>query len=85
MRTEDLLAACLDAQDHGQSPAELLAALATPDQRAELVTLLNLAARLGRLAPPARSHTARLARAARLAAAIGGAPPHALRTLGWIL
>src|SRR5690348_3501805 len=52
MRTEDVLAACLDAQAQGRSPAAILDQDATPEQRAELESLLDLAGRLGRLAPP---------------------------------
>ncbi|HMA36946.1 MAG TPA: hypothetical protein VKY74_21000 [Chloroflexia bacterium] len=52
MRTEDLLAACLETRAQGQSPTQLLVEHATADQRAELESLLQLAARLEHLAAP---------------------------------
>ena len=51
MRTEHLLAACLDARARGQSPTPFLDT-ATRDQRAELEALLALIERLEHLAPP---------------------------------
>ncbi|HEX6605371.1 MAG TPA: hypothetical protein VF276_00505 [Chloroflexia bacterium] len=71
MRTEDVLAACLDAQAQGRSPAAILDHDATPEQRAELESLLDLAGRLGRLAPPGLPATRREAMGRRLAAALG--------------
>lgn len=54
MRTEDLLAACLQARACGYSPTEVINTRATRAQRAELEPLLALVARLERLAPPRR-------------------------------
>ncbi|MGI8588034.1 MAG: hypothetical protein ACR2M0_10165 [Chloroflexia bacterium] len=54
MRTEDLLAACLQARACGYSHTEVINTRATRAQRAELEPLLALAARLERLAPPRR-------------------------------
>jgi hypothetical protein len=71
MRTEDVLAACLDAQAQGRSPAAILDHDATPEQRAELESLLDLAGRLERLAPPGLPPTRREAMGRRLAAALG--------------
>ena len=70
MQTEDLLDACLAAQTHGQAPREILAYHATPDQRAEVESLLALAGRLHTLAPPPLTQEVRNAMAARLAAAM---------------
>jgi hypothetical protein len=71
MRTEDVLAACLDAQAQGRSPAAILDQDATPEQRAELESLLDLAGRLARLTPPGLPPTRREAMGRRLAAALG--------------
>src|SRR5690349_19386707 len=76
MRTEDVLAACLDAQAQGRSPAAILDQDATPEQRAELESLLDLAGRLGRLAPPRLPPTRREAMGGRILAALD-APPGA--------
>ncbi len=54
MRTEDLLAVCLEARAQGQSAAAILAAQATADQRREVEALLALVARLEQAAPPRR-------------------------------
>ena len=74
MRTEDVLAACLDAQAQGRSPAAILDQDATPEQRAELESLLDLAGRLGRLAPPRLPPTRREAMGGRILAALGATP-----------
>ncbi len=55
MRTEDLLAVCLEARAQGQSAAAILAAQATAEQRRELEALLALVARLEEVAVPRRS------------------------------
>ena len=55
MRTEDLLAACLEARAQGQAPAEILETQATAEQRAELESLLALVNRLESLTPPRRA------------------------------
>ena len=83
MQTEDLLAACLDAQAQGLSPLAILEQRATPDQRVELESLLDLASRVRRLAPqPLRlerraAMTARLAASMRVGAASGAWRPSA--------
>ena len=76
MRTEDLLASCLETQAQGCSPAEWLAAQATPEQRAELEPLLALATRLRTLASPPLRPGVREAIAARLAGEPRRAPVH---------
>src|SRR5689334_23413084 len=74
MRTEDVLAACLDAQAQGRSVAAILDQDATPEQRAELESLLDLAGRLGRLGPPGLPSTRREAMGGRILAALGTTP-----------
>ncbi len=76
MQTDDLLAACLDAQAQGLSPLAILEQRATPDQRVELESLLDLAYRVRRLAPQALRHERRAAMTARLVASmrVGAAP-----------
>ena len=54
MRTEDLLAVCLEAHAQGQSAAAILAAQATAAQRREIEALLALVARLEQAAGPYR-------------------------------
>jgi hypothetical protein len=74
MRTEDVLAACLDAQAQGRSPAAILDQDATPEQRAELESLLDLAGRLGLLTPPGLPAPRRDAMGGRILAALGATP-----------
>ncbi|MDQ2805810.1 MAG: hypothetical protein M3Z04_02635 [Chloroflexota bacterium] len=54
MRTEDLLAVCLEARAQGRPATAILAAQATADQRREVEALLALVARLEQAAPPRR-------------------------------
>jgi len=54
MRTEDLLAVCLEARAQEQSVAAILAAQATVEQRREIEALLALVARLEQAAGPRR-------------------------------
>ena len=76
MRTEDVLAACLDAQAQGRSPATILDHDATSEQRAELESLLDLAGRLERLAPSGLPSARREAMNKRILAALD-TPPNA--------
>lgn len=55
MRTEELLAACLEARAQGRAPAEILETQATDEQRSELESLLALVNRLESLTPPRRA------------------------------
>jgi len=71
MRTEELLAACLDARVHGQAPSDILAVYASAAQQAEIEPLIDLASRIERMAGPGLPAASREAMAGRIATAIG--------------
>jgi hypothetical protein len=79
MRTEELLAACLDARVHGPALSDIMAAYASPAQRAEIERLIDLAARIERMGGPGLPAASREAMAQRIATAIGAPVSRAAR------